>query len=41
MYHHTRDYMRRVSSHVTVGAAYKGETSLDHYFMLCREDVAS
>jgi hypothetical protein len=32
--------MRRVSAHVTVGAAYKGEKSLDHYFMLCREDVA-
>jgi hypothetical protein len=39
VYHHTRDYMRRVSAHVTVGAAYKGEKSLDHYFMLCREDV--
>ncbi len=38
VYHHTRDFMRRVSAHVTVGAAYKGEKSLDHYFMLCRED---
>ena len=41
VYHHTRDFMRRVSAHVTVGAAYKGEKSLDHYFMLCREDAAS
>ena len=40
VYHHTRDYMRRVSAHVTVGAAYKGEKSLDHYFMLCREDAS-
>jgi hypothetical protein len=38
VYHQTRDYMRRVSSHVTVGAAYKIEKPLDHYFMLCRED---
>jgi hypothetical protein len=37
VYNKTRDYLRRVSSHVTVGAAYKGETALDHYFMLCRE----
>ena len=37
VYNHTRDFMRRVSKHVTVGAAYKGEKSLDHYFMLCRE----
>jgi hypothetical protein len=39
VYRHTRDFMRRVSAHVSVGAAYKGEKSLDHYFMLCREDV--
>lgn len=38
VYHHTRDFMRRVSKHVTVGAAYKVEKALDHYFMLCRED---
>lgn len=37
VYNHTRDYMRRVSAHVSVGAAYKGEKALDHYFMLCRE----
>ena len=37
VYNKTRDFMRRVSSHVTIGAAYKKETALDHYFMLCRE----
>ena len=36
VYNGTRDFMRRVSSHVSVGAAYKGEKSLDHYFILCR-----
>ncbi len=39
VFHGTRDYMRRVSKHVSIGAAYKGERSLDHYFVLCREDV--
>ncbi len=38
VYDHTRDYMRRVSSHVTVGAAYKFEMKLDHYFVLVRQD---
>ncbi|APR86831.1 hypothetical protein A7982_12180 [Minicystis rosea] len=37
VYNKTRDFMRRVSSHVSVGAAYKVEKALDHYFMLCRE----
>ena len=32
----TRDFMRFVSPHVSVGAAYKGEKALDHYFMLVR-----
>ena len=36
VYHQTRDFLRRVSSHVTVGAAYKNEEPLDHYFILCR-----
>ncbi len=35
----TRAFMRRVSKHVSIGAAYKGERSLDHYFVLVREDV--
>lgn len=36
VYQGTRDFMRKVSAHVSIGAAYKGETSLDHYFVLCR-----
>jgi hypothetical protein len=38
VYYGTRDFMRRVSQHVSIGAAYKGEKPLDHYFTLCRED---
>ena len=38
VYHHTRDFMRRVSCHVSIGAAYKGERALDHYFVLVRQD---
>lgn len=37
VYHQTRDFMRRVSAHVTIGAAYKREKALDHYFTLTRE----
>jgi hypothetical protein len=37
VYHRTRDFMRRVSSHVTIGAAYREEKAMDHYFVLCRE----
>lgn len=33
----TRDFMRRVSNHVSIGAAFKGEKALDHYFILVRE----
>ena len=36
VYHRTRDFMRRVSEHVSIGAAYKAEKALDHYFTLCR-----
>lgn len=38
VYQGTRDFMRRVSEHVSIGAAFKGDESLDHYFVLCRED---
>ncbi len=38
VYDGTRDYMRRVSEHVSIGAAFRGEQALDHYFVLCRED---
>ncbi|MDI1450179.1 hypothetical protein [Polyangium sp. 6x1] len=37
VYNGTRDYMRKVSTHVSIGAAYKGEKALDHYFILCRD----
>ncbi len=32
----TRDILRRVSTHVCIGAAYRGDRALDHYFVLCR-----
>lgn len=38
VYHQTRDFMRRVSAHVTIGAAYKKEKPLGHYFILCRNE---
>jgi len=38
VYKGTRDYLRRVSSHFCIGAAYKGERALGHYFVLLRED---
>jgi hypothetical protein len=38
VYHETRDFMRRVSGHVSIGAAFKRERPLDHYFVLCRRD---
>lgn len=38
VYNKTRDFMRRVSDHLTIGAAYKEEKALDHYFTLVRED---
>jgi hypothetical protein len=37
VYNGTRDFMRRVSAHVSIGAAFKGERPLDHYFVLCRQ----
>ncbi|MEC8380825.1 MAG: hypothetical protein VXZ96_10915 [Myxococcota bacterium] len=38
VYHKTRDFMRGVSQHVSIGAAYKVEKPLGHYFILCRSD---
>lgn len=37
VYNGTRDFMRLVSQHVSIGTAYKGEKALDHYFILCRD----
>lgn len=39
VYRHTRDFMRRVSEHVSIGAAFKGERPLDHYFVLVRSGL--
>lgn len=39
VYHRTRDFMRRVSAHVSIGAAWKSERALDHYFLLCRREA--
>jgi hypothetical protein len=36
VYNETRDFLRRVSGHVSIGAAFKRERPLDHYFVLCR-----
>jgi hypothetical protein len=36
----TRDFMRHVSDGVSIGAAYKGEHKLDHYFVLVRQPPA-
>lgn len=36
VYHETRDFMRRVSRDVSIGAAFKRERPLDHYFVLVR-----
>lgn len=44
VYHRTRDFMRRVSSHVSIGRAAKedehGDRELDFWFTLCRRDPA-
>jgi len=38
VYRHTRDFMRRVSSHVSIGHAWKDESEMAFaYFVLCRE----
>jgi hypothetical protein len=40
VYHRTRDFMRRVSAHVSVGAAYKVEKPMGAFFTLIREDAS-
>jgi hypothetical protein len=37
VYDKTRDYMRRVSSHCSIGIAYRLESRVMGYFVLCRE----
>jgi hypothetical protein len=36
VYHQTRDFLRVVSGHVSIGAAFKRDRPMDHYFVLCR-----
>lgn len=38
VYHRTRDFMRKVSEHVSIGMAFKVEKSLNNWFTLIRED---
>lgn len=33
-----KDYMRKVSEHVSIGRAYKGGKPMNAWFILCRED---
>jgi len=37
VYGGTRDFMRRVSTHVSIGAAFKGDKPMDMYFVLVRQ----
>ena len=39
IYAKTRDFMRRVSEHVSIGAAWKEEHFMNTYFILCREEI--
>lgn len=38
VYGNTRDYMRRVSAHVSIGEAHRMEKRVMGWFVLCRED---
>ena len=37
VYNKMHDFMRRVSDHVSIGAAFKKGKSIDSYFLLCRQ----
>ena len=37
VYHQTRDYMRRVSAHVSIGEAHRLEKKVMGWFILCRQ----
>jgi hypothetical protein len=41
IYYRTRDFMRGVSSHVTIGRATREDKPMDNWFVLCREDSPS
>jgi hypothetical protein len=38
VYYQTRDYMRGVSKHVSIGRASRNDSPMDNWFVLCRED---
>jgi hypothetical protein len=38
VYSRMKDYMRRVSEHVSIGRAYRSGKAMDAWFVLCRED---
>lgn len=40
VYHKTRDYMRRLSEHCSIGVAYRLEKRVMGYFVLCRDEAA-
>ncbi len=40
VYSGMKDYMRKVSEHVSIGRAYKGGKPMNAWFLLCREDPA-
>ena len=37
VYNKTRDFMRGVSTHVSIGRAFRNESAMSAWFMLCRE----
>lgn len=37
VFNRTRDFMRRVSSHVSIGRAYKEDRQMPAFFVLCRQ----
>lgn len=39
VYKGTRDFMRKVTSDVTIGEAFKGDKSIDNFFMLVRRPI--
>lgn len=38
VYYRTRDYMRGVSKHVSIGRAMRDEKMMDNWFVLCRDE---
>ena len=41
IYNNSRDYMRRVSDHCSIGIAYRQEKRVMGYFVLCRNETQS